>query len=62
MCGQLHHTMPGSGVLSHQYCQHPPMMRFASRSTAAKRSGSSYWKRSAASVSTPPIRDKVETM
>ena len=29
MCGQLHHTTPGSGVFSHQYCQQPPMKRFA---------------------------------
>ena len=62
MCGQLHQTMPGRGVFSHQYCQHPPMRRFAWRSTSAKRSGSSYWKRSAVSVSTPPMRDTVVTM
>jgi len=24
MCGQLHHTTPGSGVLSHQWSQEPP--------------------------------------
>ena len=38
------------------------MRRFAWRSTSAKRSGSSNWKRSAASVSTPPMRDTVVTM
>ncbi len=62
MCGQLHHTTPGSGVLSHQSSQAPPSMCLTSRSSAAKASGSSRSKRSASSVSTPPRRNTVVTM
>ena len=36
MCGQLHHTTPGSGVFSHQLSQEPPMMRLASLSSACE--------------------------
>ena len=62
MCGQLHQTMPGSGVRSHHLAQEPPILRFASRSIAAKAMGCSYSKRSAASTSTPPSRKTVVTM
>ena len=62
MCGQLHHTTPGSGVFSHQCAQLPPIRRFTSLSSSAKATGSSRSKRSAASVSTPPRRNTVVSM
>ena len=34
MCGQLHHTTPGSGVFSHQWAQLPPIKRLTSLSSA----------------------------
>src|SRR3990172_6731897 len=59
MWGQLHQTIPGSGVLSHHLSQEPPRISFALLSTSAYFSGDSYSKASAASVSTPPRRNTV---
>ena len=62
MCGQLHHTTPGSGVFSHQCAQLPPIRRLTSLSSRAKLAGCSCSKRSAASVSTLPRRNTVVSM
>lgn len=56
MCGQLHQTTPGTGVLSHHSSQAPPSIRLILRLMARASRGFSCSKRSAAAVSTPPSR------
>src|SRR5437016_3391158 len=62
MCGQLHQTMPGSGVLSHHMSHAPPSRRLACRSSTPNSSGCSCSKRRAVSVATLPSPNTRVTM